>query len=105
MGDRGNTMTEIRLSWLRPDLQETYADATGDVSFTPTARHLHDLAVVVAAEQRAHVEGSHTVSLAPTGPDWCWEVRFQPRRATSWTVHVTVPDVPGVVDFVDLPRV
>lgn len=98
-------MTQVRLSWLRPDLETMRAPAEGAVTFIPTARHLHDLSIVVDVPQHMDLDGDHTVTLAPTGPDWCWEVRFQPRRATPWTVHVTVPDVTGVVDFVDLPRV
>lgn len=98
-------MTQVNLSWLRPDLEDTYHPADGQVVFTPTASHLHDKAVVVQADQRTTVNGETIVSLSPTGPDWCWKVTLRPSSGTSFTVHVMVPDVDDVVEFVDLPRV
>lgn len=98
-------MTEVRISWLRPDLNDTHVPAEGSVDFRPTTRYQQGEAVVVDASRTTTVDGDATVTLAPTGPGWCWRVTHRPSLGRSWSEYVLVPDSDDVVEFMDLVRV
>ena len=51
----------------------------------------------------ALVDGEATLPLAPTGPDWCWQIT-EPTTA-GLVRYVAVPDSSGVLEYSALPDV
>jgi len=78
--------------------------AAGRVRATPTRRRtVGDVVVLPEPFVSALVDGVVTVELAATGADWCW--RIDERTPVLGTRYVTVPDVPGTVEYAGLPDV
>ena len=94
-------MTQVRID-LRAPVSGGALSVSGLVLFCPTARVVSDGAVVLPKPFAVRLEGaSAIVDLAPTGADWCWEVREEVPSYTH-TRHVIVPDSANVLDYATL---
>lgn len=96
-------MTSVHLALFR-DSPDGHRPVTGPVSFCRTRRGVDGSIVVLPLEFSAPlVNGEATVDLAPTGPDWCWQV-IEPTGA-GVIRYIIVPDVGGVLEYSSLPDV
>ena len=96
-------MTQVQINLRRPDASGVDAPAVGRLDISPTRRRtVADSVVLPSAFTVPLVAGAALVDLAPTGPDWCWEISERVRDAA--TRHVAVPpDGPiGYEDLVDV---
>ncbi|QTF82128.1 hypothetical protein SEA_PRAIRIE_31 [Arthrobacter phage Prairie] len=102
-------MTRIRLLLATPSASGITVPAVGEAVFRPTRKRTvvasPDVTVLPAGfPAPLPSSGPLVVELAPTGPDWVWEVRFAVVGMKRWTEYVAVPDVEEL-DYEDLVKV
>lgn len=76
-------------------------DATGYVIVTPTTRRDLSAGGVALPVGKAYtlVDGEATMTLAPSGLTWCWEIREM--TAAGTTRYISVVDSPTTVEYED----
>lgn len=96
-------MTLVHIDLRRPNADGDLVPVTGAVEFVPTRRRHVDTSVVLPVRFEVDLEGGQcSVHLAPSGPDWCWQIIERTWRGISR--YVAVPDVVEV-QYTDLADV
>jgi hypothetical protein len=99
-------VTQVRLGIVLPTTDGTVRRPSGSLEFRPTKRRNVGTDVVLPAPVTKGLTDPPSIAeLAPTGPDWAWQVVERVQGGSPRSRYLAVPDSASVVDYKDLVEV
>ena len=98
-------MTQIKLKWFDIDGRTPLRAAEGRVTIQPYSRTIVDDAIVTDTPFTWIFEGETIVNLPPSPAGTAYKVTWNSFLDEPWDEFIVVPNVDGVIDYVDLQQV